>query len=47
MLPKLAMKLVRVPAMFGGATIAGLAYFQYQATRTFLDDQVDCGGIMD
>jgi hypothetical protein len=35
MLPKLAMKLIRVPAMFGGATIAGLAYFQYQATRTF------------
>ncbi|KAJ5226209.1 hypothetical protein N7468_007434 [Penicillium chermesinum] len=33
MLPKLAMKLVRVPAMFGGATIAGLAYFQYQATQ--------------
>jgi hypothetical protein len=35
MLPKLAMKLIRVPAMFGGATIAGLAYFQYQATRMF------------
>ncbi|KAJ5578183.1 uncharacterized protein N7459_007147 [Penicillium hispanicum] len=33
MLPKLALKLVRVPAMFGGATIAGLAYFQYQATQ--------------
>ena len=33
-LPKLALKLVRIPAMFGGATIAGLAYFQYQATRT-------------
>lgn len=32
-LPKLALKLVRIPAMFGGATIAGLAYFQYQATR--------------
>ncbi|KAJ5361243.1 hypothetical protein N7541_002087 [Penicillium brevicompactum] len=33
MLPKLAMKLVRIPAMFGGATVAGLAYFQYQATQ--------------
>ncbi|KAJ0416109.1 P-loop containing nucleoside triphosphate hydrolase protein [Aspergillus carlsbadensis] len=33
MLPKLALKLVRVPAMFGGAMIAGLAYFQYQATQ--------------
>jgi hypothetical protein len=36
MLPKLALKLVKVPAMFGGATIAGLAYFQYQATRMSL-----------
>ncbi|KAJ5795742.1 uncharacterized protein N7518_004282 [Penicillium psychrosexuale] len=33
MLPKLALKLFRIPAMFGGATIAGLAYFQYQATQ--------------
>lgn len=33
MLPKLALKLVRVPAMFGGATIAGFAYLQYQTTR--------------
>ncbi|KAG2415344.1 protein MGM1 [Aspergillus terreus] len=33
MLPKLALKLVRVPAMLGGATVAGLAYFQYQATQ--------------
>ncbi|KAL4790867.1 P-loop containing nucleoside triphosphate hydrolase protein [Aspergillus venezuelensis] len=32
-LPKLAVKLVRVPAMFGGAAVAGLAYFQYQATQ--------------
>lgn len=32
-LPRLAMKLVRIPAMFGGAMIAGLAYLQYQATR--------------
>lgn len=36
MLPKIALKLVRIPAMFGGATIAGLAYFQYQATRMCL-----------
>jgi hypothetical protein len=35
MLPKLALKLVRVPAMLGGATVAGLAYFQYQATRMY------------
>ncbi|GLI73939.1 mitochondrial dynamin GTPase Msp1 [Penicillium ochrochloron] len=33
MLPKLALKLVRIPAMFGGATIAGVAYLQYQATQ--------------
>lgn len=32
-LPKLFMKFARIPAMFGGATIAGLAYVQYQATR--------------
>ncbi|KAL4989319.1 P-loop containing nucleoside triphosphate hydrolase protein [Aspergillus falconensis] len=32
-LPKLAVKLLRVPAMFGGAMVAGLAYFQYQATQ--------------
>lgn len=34
-LPKLAIKLIRLPAMLGGATVAGLAYFQYQATRTY------------
>jgi hypothetical protein len=34
MLPRLALKLARIPAMFGGATIAGLAYIQYQANRT-------------
>lgn len=32
-LPKLALKLARIPALFGGAMIAGLAYLQYQATR--------------
>lgn len=26
--------------MFGGATIAGLAYFQYQATRTFICEKL-------
>lgn len=35
MLPKLAMKMARVPAMFGGATLAGFAYIQYQANRMF------------
>lgn len=35
-LPKLALKLVRIPAMFGAATIGGLAYLQYQATRELL-----------
>ncbi|CAI7650991.1 hypothetical protein N7533_009502 [Penicillium manginii] len=32
-LPKLALKFARIPAMFGGATVAGLAYVQYQATQ--------------
>ncbi|KAI1847195.1 hypothetical protein JX265_011870 [Neoarthrinium moseri] len=32
-LPKLAAKLIRVPAMAGGVTIAGLAWVQYQATQ--------------
>ncbi len=36
-LPKLALKLVRIPAMFGAATIGGLAYLQYQATRELLN----------
>lgn len=35
MLPRLAVKLARVPAMFGGAMVASFAYFQYQATRMF------------
>lgn len=33
-LPKLLLKFARIPALFGGATIAGLAYVQYQATRS-------------
>jgi hypothetical protein len=32
-LPKLFIKLARIPALFAGATITGLAYLQYQATR--------------
>ena len=32
-LPRLAMKMARIPAMFGGAMIAGLAYIQYQAQQ--------------
>lgn len=37
-LPRLAIKLARIPAMFGGAMIAGMAYLQYQATRMFAAD---------
>jgi len=36
LLPKLALKFARIPAMFGGAMIAGLAYIQYQAARALL-----------
>ena len=32
-MPKLALKLARIPAMFGGAMIAAVAYIQYQAIR--------------
>jgi hypothetical protein len=32
-LPQLLLKFARIPALFGGVTIAGLAYVQYQATR--------------
>ncbi|PGH00081.1 hypothetical protein GX51_05978 [Blastomyces parvus] len=32
-LPKLALKFARIPAMFGGAMVAGLAYIQYQAAQ--------------
>lgn len=32
-LPKLLIKFARIPALFAGATITGLAYVQYQATR--------------
>ena len=33
-LPQLALKLARIPALFGVSAIAGLAYIQYQAQRT-------------
>ena len=32
-LPNLVLKFARIPALFGGAMLAGLAYVQYQATR--------------
>ena len=32
-LPQLALKLVRIPAMFGAAMLGGLAYLQYQAAQ--------------
>jgi dynamin-like GTPase MGM1, mitochondrial len=32
-LPKLAVKLARIPAMFGAAMLGGLAYLQYQAAQ--------------
>ncbi|CZS94453.1 hypothetical protein WAI453_008060 [Rhynchosporium graminicola] len=32
-LPKLLLKFARIPALFAGATITGLAYVQYQATQ--------------
>lgn len=32
-IPKLFLKLARLPAMMGGAAIAGVAYIQYQANR--------------
>ncbi|KAI9753107.1 MAG: dynamin-like GTPase mgm1, partial [Lichina confinis] len=32
-LPKIVLKAVRLPALFGGGIVAGLAYIQYQATQ--------------
>ncbi|KEF53599.1 dynamin GTPase [Exophiala aquamarina CBS 119918] len=32
-LPRLALKMARIPAMFGASMIAGLAYIQYQAAQ--------------
>jgi len=34
LLPKLVVKFARIPAMFGGLMIGGLAWVQYQAIRT-------------
>lgn len=42
-IPNLVMKFIRIPAMFGGAAIAGLAYIQYQATRMFVGREA-CDG---
>ncbi len=33
-LPKLVLKFARIPAMFGGLIIGGVAWVQYQAIRT-------------
>lgn len=46
-LPKLALKLVRLPAMFGGAVLAGAAYIQYQAAREFFSTLVTCWWLTD
>ena len=35
MLPKLVVKFARIPAMFGGLMIGGIAWIQYQAIRRF------------
>jgi dynamin-like GTPase MGM1, mitochondrial len=35
MLPKLFVKMARIPAMFGGLAIGALAWIQYQAIREF------------
>ncbi len=32
-LPQLALKMARLPALFGASMVAGLAYIQYQAAR--------------
>ena len=44
--PKLATKLLRIPAMFGASMIAGLAYIQYQAGQagTYALDQLKRAG---
>jgi hypothetical protein len=34
-IPKLVLKFARIPAAFGGAAIAGLAYVQYKAERGY------------
>ena len=39
-LPQLALKMARLPALFGASMIAGLAYIQYQAARKLKGLQV-------
>lgn len=47
-IPKLALKLARLPAMFGGAMIAGLAYVQYQAARACSpEENLACSVLID
>ena len=47
-LPSLAVKLMRIPAMVGAATIGGLTYLQYQATQagTYAMDNIRKAGDM-
>jgi hypothetical protein len=33
-LPKLVVKFARIPALFGGLMVGGVAWLQYQAIRT-------------
>lgn len=37
-LPRLVVKFIRIPAMAGGVMIGGLAWIQYQATRTSVQE---------
>lgn len=34
-IPRLFVKLARIPAMVGGTAVAGMAYIQYQANREY------------
>lgn len=43
LLPKLVLKAARIPALFGGLTIAGFAWVQYQANREFNTTRVEKG----
>lgn len=38
-LPKLVLKLARIPAAFGGAALAGGAYLNYQANREYPEEE--------
>lgn len=37
LLPRLMVKFIRIPALAGGVMVGGLAWIQYQATRTCAD----------